>query len=300
MDNLVDGILVLDKPGGMTSHDVVVSLRRLLGGARVGHAGTLDPNATGVLIALLGRATKVSRFLMGLDKEYVFKVEFGVETDTLDKWGRVVNTAPTTGIGPEMVFDAAAKFRGRYQQIAPALSALKHRGVPLYKLARQGLSTPLKTRVVEIREFEVLKIDMPEVTIRVVCSSGTYVRSLARDMGRYLGCGGSVSSLRRIRIGAFPLEVATPLGDLVEGRRTIPEILVPIERGLAHLPRISLTNASVEGIRAGRQPSAADLDGDQMAFDGDYVALTDQQGSIVGIAVRSENAGAGLRTERVL
>lgn len=296
----MDGILILDKPGGMTSHDVVVGLRRILGGPRVGHAGTLDPNATGILIGLVGKATKISRFLMSLDKEYVFTVELGVETDTLDKWGRVVNTASTTGVSAELILDAAAKFRGRYQQIAPALSALKHQGTPLYKLARRGLSTPLKTRVVEIREFEVLKIDMPEVTIRVACSSGTYVRSLARDMGRYLGCGGSVSSLRRVRIGGFSLEAATPLADLVEGRKTPREILLPIEQGLAHLPRIRLTSASVEGIRAGRQPSATDLDDAQMGFDGKYVALTDQGGSIIGIAVRSEEAGAGLRTERVI
>jgi len=296
----MDGILVLDKPAGMTSHDVVLDLRRLVGGVRIGHAGTLDPNATGVLIGLLGKATKISRFLTGLDKEYLFTVELGVETDTLDKWGNVLRTAPTDDVDVERIFDAAARFRGRYQQIAPSLSAIKHQGVPLYKLARRGLATPLKTRVVVIKDFEVIEIAVPFVTIRTACSSGTYVRSLARDMGRFLGCGATVSSIRRLRIGTFTLTDAIPLSDLVEGRRKVEDAVLSIEKALAHLPRVAVKTSSVAGIRAGKQPSAEDFEEPVGDLRGEYFALADDQGSVIGIAVQSGEPEAGLRTERIL
>ena len=296
----MDGILILDKPAGMTSHDVVLAIRRLVGGTRVGHAGTLDPNATGVLIGLLGKATKISRFMIGLDKEYLFTVELGIETDTLDKWGKVLRVAPTDGIDVERIFDAAARFRGRYQQIAPSLSAIKHQGVPLYKLARRGLATPLKTRVVVIRDFEVTEIAQPFVTIRTSCSSGTYVRSLARDMGRFLGCGATVSSLRRLRIGGFTLDDATPLRELVEGRKNVGDVALSIERALEHLPTVAVKPSSVAGIKAGKQPCAEDFEQPVGHLLGKYFALADEQGCVIGIAVQSDEAGHGLRTERIL
>jgi tRNA pseudouridine55 synthase len=295
----MDGILVIDKPAGMTSHDVVVELRRLVGDARVGHAGTLDPNATGVLIGLVGRATKISRFLLSLDKEYLFTIRLGVETDTLDAWGKEVNVCATDGVGAEQILDAAARFRGRYQQIAPSLSAIKHKGTPLYKLARRGLPTPLKTRVVEIKSFEVIEIAVPLVTIRTTCSSGTYVRSLARDMGRHLGCGASATSIRRLRVGSFGLDAATPLADLVEGRVRPAEVMLTIERALEHLPRIGVKEGSVAGIKAGRQPSADDLCSSGLDVAGGYVVLTDAEGTIIGIAARSQESD-GFKTERII
>jgi tRNA pseudouridine55 synthase len=295
----MDGILIIDKPAGMTSHDVVVEIRRLVGSARVGHAGTLDPNATGVLIGLVGRATKISRFLLSLDKEYLFTIRLGVETDTLDAWGKEVNVCSTDGVGPNEILDAASRFRGRYQQIAPSLSAIKHRGTPLYKLARQGLATPLKTRVVEIKNFEVIEIAVPLVTIRTTCSSGTYVRSLARDMGRHLGCGASATSIRRLRVGGFGLDAATPLADLVEGRVQPAEVMLTIERALEHLPRVGLKESSVAGIRAGRQPSPDDFSGSGLGVAGGYVVLTDTEGTIVGIAARSQESD-GFKTERII
>ena len=307
----MNGILVIDKPAGMTSHDVVMELRRLVGGARVGHAGTLDPNATGVLIGLVGRATKISRFLLSLDKEYLFTIRLGVETDTLDAWGKETNVCSTDGVGANEILDAASRFRGRYQQIAPSLSAIKHQGTPLYKLARRGLATPLKTRVVMLTSFEVTDIAMPLVTIRTTCSSGTYVRSLARDMGRHLGCGASATSIRRLRVGGFALEGATPLADLVEGRVGPAEVMLTIERALEHLPRIHLKESSVAGIRAGRQPSAEDFAGSGSGsgsgagscsgadIAGSYVALTDADGTIIGIAARSQESDR-FRTERII
>jgi tRNA pseudouridine55 synthase len=296
----MNGILNIDKQGGMTSHDVVQKVRGLVSGSKVGHAGTLDPNATGVLLVLVGKATKVSRFLMGLEKEYVFTIELGVETDTLDRWGKVVATHSTDGVGRLEIMDVASRFWGKYQQIAPSVSALKHRGVPLYKLARRGEPTPVKTRVVMIRSFEVLEISHPYVTIRVVCSSGTYVRSLARDMGKRLGCGASVSELRRTRIGPFEEEDAVALGALEEDAGRIGGAMLSIEQGLVHLPRLGLKPGSVERLRAGGQPDPGDFHQSDLDFDGDYVALTDEKGTIVGIAKRSGRQGSSLRTERLL
>jgi tRNA pseudouridine55 synthase len=249
---------------------------------------------------LLGRATKVSRFVMALEKEYVFAVELGCETDTLDRWGKITSTGDVSTIGDDHIMEAASRFRGRYQQIAPSVSAIKHKGVPLYQLARRGMSTPVKTRVVTIRAFQVLAISRPYVTIRVVCSSGTYVRSLARDMGRYLGCGACVFCLRRVRVGSFTVDTATPLDDITGGKKHIEEVMMTIEDGLEHLPRVGLRSSSVGRIRTGGQPTPEDLLDPHLDFEGDYVALTDEVGMIVGIAKRSCDPHVTLKTERIL
>lgn len=296
----MDGVLIIDKPRGMTSHDVVWGIRRLVKGTKVGHAGTLDPNATGVLIILVGKATKVSRFLMSLDKEYVFTVELGVETTTLDRWGEVVRTQRVEGLDAHDVLEVASRFKGRYQQIAPSVSALKHHGVRLYEMARRGQAVPRKTRVVVIADFEVLGICLPYVTIRAVCSSGTYVRSLARDMGQYLGCGASVFCLRRVRIGRFRVEDAVSLADLEGTPSGVTAALMTIDESLKHLPKACIKDSSAERIRAGGQLSVRDLCDSDLDFDGDYVLLTDEGGALVGIARRSGGRGSVLRTERIL
>lgn len=296
----MDGILLIDKPGGMTSHDVVDCIRKLTPGVKVGHAGTLDPDANGLLIILLGRATKISRFLMGLDKEYVFTIQLGIETDTLDRWGETVQVRSIEGIVEGDILAAASRFRGRYQQIAPSVSALKHKGVPLYKMARRGEPTPTKTRVVIIRMFDVLDVSGPFVTIRVVCSSGTYVRSLARDVGRHLGCGASVFCLRRLAIGPFNVGGALALKDLVDGRMNVSDGMLSIEESLEHMPSVCLKDRSVRKIRMGGQPCAQDLLDPNPEFEGDYVALVDEGGNVIGIARRSETGPWVLRTERIL
>jgi tRNA pseudouridine55 synthase len=294
------GVLLIDKPPGMTSHDVVDAVRGLARGVRVGHAGTLDPNATGVLLALVGKATKVSRFLMGLNKEYVFTVQLGVETTTLDRWGEVVRTGDADRAGDHEILAAAKRFMGRYQQIAPSVSALKHKGVPLYRMARRGEETPIKTRVVVLKRFEVMDISRPFVTIRVVCSSGTYVRSLARDLGIQLGCGAMVFCLRRTRVGSFGVEKAIPLSDLSDGKVGIEDAMLTLEDALVHLPKMQIRRESIPRIRAGAQPADKDLCNPDPVFEGDYVALTDEVGMIFGIARRSDRAGAMLKTERIL
>lgn len=296
----MNGIFVVDKPGGMTSHDVVDSIRRVVGGARVGHAGTLDPNATGILIVLLGKATKVSRFLMGLEKEYIFTFELGVETDTLDRWGKTVRTGRADGVSRRDILEAASRFPGEYEQVAPSVSALKHKGVRLYQLARRGEPVPVKTRPVTISSFEVMDVTHPFVTVRTVCSSGTYVRSLARDMGQALGCGASVFCLRRLRVGGFGLEDAVSLESLAVGPAGVDQALLSIEEGLVHMPRIRIGADAVRMLRAAGQAPEDGISASELDFEGDYVAITNDAGRIIAIARRSDKPGRRLRTERIL
>jgi len=299
----MNGIIVVDKPDGMTSHDVVDSIRRIVRDRRVGHAGTLDPHATGILIMLLGKATKVSRFLMGLEKEYVFTIQLGLETDTLDRWGKTLSTRSADGVSRSDILDAASHFVGEYEQAAPSVSALKHKGVRLYELARRGEPVPVKTRPVRISTLEVTEVTHPFVTLRTVCSSGTYVRSLARDMGRLLGCGASVSSLRRLRVGDFGIEGAVRLEDLEHASQDpegVREVLLSIEEGLAHLPRIRIGPDAARALRAGGQTPEDGIPASELDFEGDYVAITDDAGKIIAIARRSDKPGRRLRTERIL
>jgi tRNA pseudouridine55 synthase len=274
----MNGIILLDKPPGMTSHDAVDAVRGLLPGVKVGHAGTLDPNATGILILLLGKATKVSRFLMGLEKEYIFTMQLGVETDTLDRWGKPTKVMDTPERRKEDIAGAAAKLLGRYEQVAPSVSALKYRGVPLYKLARRGEAVPKKVRSVEIRSLDVLNVDHPLVTARVVCSSGTYVRSLARDLGYLLGTVASVFCLRRTRVGDFGIDRAVSLDSVLKGEGKL----------------------EVEGVRLGRQPRKEDLSSRDSAFEGEYAVLVDPDGEPVAIVRKTDGSGGPLATERIL
>jgi tRNA pseudouridine55 synthase len=277
---------------------VVDAVRKKMPGAKVGHAGTLDPNATGVLLVLVGKATKISRFLMELEKEYVFTLELGLETVTLDRWGEVIGRNDAGEVTLEDVLHAASRFRGRYQQIAPAISAIKHKGVPLYKLARRGERTPVKTRVVKIRDFKVLDYYNPFVTLRVVCSSGTYVRSLARDMGRQIGCGAAVFCLRRARVGAFGEKDAVPLAQILEAPGP-EEYLMNIEDSLRHMPQVRIRPDSVAGVRAGRSPGAADVSEVLPGGTSEYATLADDTGGIIGIARRPGPAGE-YKIERIL
>jgi tRNA pseudouridine55 synthase len=296
----MNGLIILDKPPGMTSHDTVEAVRGLVGKARVGHAGTLDPHATGILILLIGKATKVSRLMMGMEKEYVFTMQLGVETDTLDRWGKQVKVVDAPRKGRAEIVKRASELVGRYDQAAPAVSALKHKGVPLYKLARRGDPVPRKVRTVEVKRFDILDVDHPLITARVVCSSGTYVRSLARDMARLLGSVGSVFCLRRTRVGRFDEGDAVSLDSIIARPDDLAAALVPLRESLGHLPQVRMPQAAVEGLRMGRQPHPKDLSVPDRVSAGDFVVLTDPDGEPVAIARRVDGPGGLLATERVL
>lgn len=211
-DKSLEGVVLVDKPSGMTSHDVVSRIRRYLGIKRVGHAGTLDPMATGLLIILVGRATKISQYLMSMDKGYTGNVYLGQETNTQDKDGEVVAEAPVPeGLDAEKIQALLDTFYGDQYQTPPMFSAKKVNGMPLYKAARKGQVVEREARLIRISRFELGDLNLPEFTFGVECTKGTYVRTLAHDFGQKLGCGAHLSALRRTRIGPFSVLDAHPL-----------------------------------------------------------------------------------------
>lgn len=210
---MMNGIIVIDKEPGFTSHDVVAKMRGICGQRKIGHTGTLDPMATGVLPVCLGSATKLCDMLADRDKEYVAELLLGVETDTQDVTGQVLARCPVE-VQESQVRSVAASFVGEYQQVPPMYSALKVNGKKLCDLARAGKEVERKARPVQIYELEILECSLPVVRMRVVCSKGTYIRTLCADMGERLACGGTMQSLRRTRVGMFSLEDACTLGEL--------------------------------------------------------------------------------------
>jgi tRNA pseudouridine55 synthase len=211
----IEGVLLVDKPTDHTSHDVVARLRGKLQMKRIGHAGTLDPSATGLLIMLVGKATKVSQYLMSVDKEYTGTVTLGAVTNTQDADGEVLETRPVPELTREQVAAALAGFKGDQYQIPPMYSAIKIDGVPLYKKARKGEDVEREPRFIRVSEFELTRWESPELDFRVRSSKGTYVRTLAHDLGEKLGCGGHLKSLRRTASGDLRVEQAARLEDLL-------------------------------------------------------------------------------------
>ena len=202
----LDGVLLVDKAPGMTSHDVVAIVRRALNTKKVGHCGTLDPLATGLLIIVLGRGTKIQDLLMAEDKEYAGTMTLGITTDSQDADGKLVETKPVPDLSREQFDSAFAKFHGDFYQMPPMVSAIKKDGVPLYKLARQGKVVERDPRFVHVYAHEIKDVRLPEIDFRVVCSKGFYVRTYAFDIGNELGCGAHLKSLRRTKSGKFTLE----------------------------------------------------------------------------------------------
>ena len=201
-----EGILLVDKPQGITSHDVVSKLRRIFHIKKIGHAGTLDPMATGLLVMLVGKATKVSQFLMSMDKEYTGTIRLGQSTDSQDAEGELLEERPVPELSEEAVLKEMKTFIGDQYQTPPMFSAKKVNGQKLYKLARKGQTVEREPRVINIAKFELSRCEPPEIDFLVACSKGTYVRTIAHDLGERLGCGGHLSALRRTGVGQFRVE----------------------------------------------------------------------------------------------
>ena len=224
----LDGAILIDKPSGPTSHDVVDAIRRKFGIKKVGHCGTLDPNATGLLIIVLGRGTKLSEKMMSDDKVYEGTVKFGEATDSYDSDGEITATAPVPPLTLDQLNEAAATFVGDQMQMPPMVSAIKIKGVPLYKLARKGIEVAREPRLIHIYSFRFTNYESPLGQFKVACTKGTYVRSMAHDLGQKLGCGAHLAALRRTVSGKFDVTNATKLDDLLNGtmaeleKRVIP------------------------------------------------------------------------------
>jgi tRNA pseudouridine55 synthase len=225
----LEGVLLVDKPAGITSHDVVYRLRRKLQMKRIGHAGTLDPMATGLLIMLIGKATRISQYLISVDKAYEGEITLGVSTNSQDADGEVMETRPVPPLTEEALRTAMQGFLGDQYQTPPMFSAVKIGGVPLYKLARQGEEIPREPRFIRVAAFDLLSFASPKLTFHLACTKGTYVRTLANDLGQRLGCGAHLSALRRTGSGKFAIAQCTPLDEIE--KLPLPEIgqrLIPV------------------------------------------------------------------------
>jgi tRNA pseudouridine55 synthase len=269
-----DGVLLIDKPSGMTSHDVVDAVRRSLGTRKVGHAGTLDPMATGLLVLGVGRATRLLRFLGGLPKTYEGTIRLGIETDTLDAEGEVVRTTDVRA-DAEAIRAAMAALVGTSLQRPPAYSAVKVGGRKLYEAARAGETIEAEPRPIHVDAFDLLGLDGPDARFRVVCGGGTYVRVLAADVGAALGCGAHLSQLRRTAIGSLRV------GDATSPEHPGPPL--PMSTAVAHLPQLRLNALEAEAASHGRVLGPAGIVS--------TYAVTGPDGELIGI-YRDEGGSA--------
>ena len=302
---LMDGVLIIDKPAGMTSHDVIARVRKLIGERRVGHTGTLDPFATGVLVVMVGRATRLARYLSGAEKEYEAVIRLGYATDTGDVTGARIakdksefhaTAQRPQSIGEEDIETALASLRGEIEQTPPMYSAKKIAGRKLYELARRGEEVERKPVRVMISKFEILAHDgTPEthnddgsrdLKVRVVCSAGTYIRTLAEDFGQRLGLGAHVAALRRTRAGDFAVAQASTLERLSEGRPGA--VLISPDAAISHLPAVGLSEDEVRRTLHGIDVRLEQVPADWS--EGQPVRLRDLNGELIAVGTYQQGA----------
>ncbi|MCE5322804.1 tRNA pseudouridine(55) synthase TruB [bacterium] len=279
----MDGVVNIRKTSGPTSHDVVYDIRRIFGQKRVGHAGTLDPMATGVLVVCLGKATRFVEYLMGTTKEYIAEMVLGQSTDSEDSTGTIISETDASSVTREALESAIKSFVGEITQIPPMVSAVKHEGQRLYKLARQGKSVERKGRQVTIHSIDLLDFTagkLAQARIRVKCSSGTYIRTLCSDIGDTLGCGAHMSALERTRVGSFTIENAVTIDQLYtakdEGR--LDSLVTDINTALCEMPSVTLSDQGADDIRYGRPAVIGDEHETgktvrALSFDGELLAI---------------------------
>ncbi len=249
---MYNGILLLNKEMGFTSHDAVAKLRGILRFRRIGHAGTLDPMAQGLLVMLLGKATRASEYASGAEKEYIADFILGVETDTQDTTGNVLAEAPVD-VTESQLRQALSSFEGGYDQVPPMYSAIQKDGVRLYDLARKGKEVERESRFIALPLLELLSFEAPRGKLRVRCSKGTYIRTLCHDLGQRLGCGGAMSALTRVQAGDFSLEDALTLVEVEQlvKEGTLQQHILPVDRLFASLPAVTLTEEGAKRARNG-------------------------------------------------
>jgi tRNA pseudouridine55 synthase len=291
----LDGILNIDKPAGKTSFSVVAMVKRLTGERHAGHAGTLDPDAIGVLPVCLGRGTRIIEFLMDTIKIYRAQIEFGKATDTYDGSGKITRQEDPSGIDITRLEKALESFRGTIQQTPPMYSAIKHKGQPLYKLARAGIDVERKSRTIRIHRLELISWQPPEVTLDIECSKGTYIRSLAHDLGQALGCGAYLKSLVRTRCGIFDIKDAISITQLEEAcrRGDWQQFLHPIDSVLQDLQAIIVDEAGEEAIRTGSPVTMEENDMQNDTGDASqrYGRAYNREGRFLGILQRNAEKG---------
>ena len=253
----VNGILLLDKPLGITSNDALQRVKRIFKAQKAGHTGSLDPLADGLLPLCFGAATKISAYLLNADKRYWVRVRLGEVTTTADAEGEVIERSPTDHITEQDILQVLPRFMGRIQQMPPMYSALKHKGQRLYKLAREGIEVEREPREITVHGLDLLSTEIPEFELDVRCSKGTYVRTLAEDIGKELGCGAHVVGLRRTGVGAYGEEGMITLEQIEriadeQGLEALDALLLPLDTGLAHWPEVRLNADSSFYLKQGQ------------------------------------------------
>ena len=280
----MDGIINIYKEKGYTSHDVVAKLRGILRMKRIGHTGTLDPDAEGVLPVCIGRATSLCEYLTDKDKEYEAVVHLGIITDTLDMSGDIIerNNPVCT---KAQIEDVLTHFTGEIMQVPPMYSAIKFNGKKLYELARKGKEVERKARRITIYELEILGMELPNVTIRVLCSKGTYIRTLCHDIGQKLGCGAAMQSLLRTRVERFTLADARRLDEIKEfwEKDEIGRILLPVDAMFETLPAITVTPFFLTALQNGNPLYLRQIKGKSGWMDGEQTRVYDEAGKFYGI-----------------
>lgn len=289
----MNGIIVVDKPPSITSAQVVTRVKRILKAKKVGHTGTLDPFATGVLVCCINRATRLARFLTYGKKRYEGVMKLGIRTDTQDLTGQVVSTEPDLRVTELDIRRGFLKFLEVKHQSPPAYSALKYQGVPLYRLARRGTFVQKPPRRISIYELEVLDISLPDVRFEVCCSSGTYVRALCADIGDALGCGAHLTRLCRTENAKFSLDEAISLNALERLAATarISHHIIPMSVALRGMPAISASDELVQKIERGRQVTEEEVGAVPLRRTCPWIKVTDTQGNLIAVMSSSKKNG---------
>ncbi len=289
MHKQLSGILVLDKPEGISSARALAEAKRLLGADKAGHAGTLDPFATGLLICCMGPATRLARFFVQGRKTYDAVVRLGVTTDSLDLTGAVLNRTQVPELDRSALETIVRRFQGAQMQHPPVFAALKHQGTPLYKLARSGRPVQKPARPVEIFSIQVLEMQLPELRLRVTCSAGTYVRTLCADIGAQIGCGGHLAGLRRIHSSGFGEHEAVGLDRLASmSREQRRDLLIPMADALRSMPKLDADAALLADIAQGRTLNAERLSG-IAGRPGDYLKVVDAGGGLRSVLQKTSD-----------
>ncbi len=295
---MIHGILPVDKPEHISSAQVVARVKRAFGAKKAGHTGTLDPFATGLMLIALGKACRISKFFLEGNKSYLAQVALGFETDTYDKTGTPTRTAdPDTlsRITPDMVKQVLEEFKGPQDQVPPSFSALKHKGQPLYKLARQGTMIEKPPRKIHIFDIGIESMDLPVFSFYVHCSSGTYIRRLAQDMGQRLGCPAHLSGLVRTGSSGFGLEKALSLDTIEkEEKASLEQSVIPMAKALSFMRGFRADRSIIQKIRHGQALTCQDIPADQIDTSdrpdkgGDFIRVLDEAGDLAAVIFPDE------------
>lgn len=289
MPEIKSGLFIIDKPAGITSARVVSIIKKLSGAKKAGHTGTLDPFATGVLICCINEATKISRFFLGGDKKYRARLCLGVETDTQDFTGSVISSGGKFDFPDKTIRQAFKKFEGAIEQFPPAFSALKHKGVPLYRLARKGRPVQKPARKVHIFDISIVETSLPDIIFDVSCSGGTYIRSLCSDIGKALGCGGHLKELRRTESCGFGIRDASALEDIEKAALdgNLSGLMISMSDALPDMPYHTADDVLIEKISTGKTIAESDIYPGKSAQPDDFIKVINKDNELLAVLSKS-------------